>query len=136
MKFALLIAILLLVILPLSAFGQDTNPDIEIKKPIDGSTVGPITTLEVYAEGHDLENPHATIYSEDSNAAVGIPLTCQYSEETGTGFMTMKCDQELKLKGFTGKNIVLTASVEEGSEGETIRDKVGLFVSEESAQGL
>ncbi len=134
MKYAFVTIILLLAIMPLNALGQDNVPSIEILEPADGSRTGTSTNLVVTATGYELKNADFSIMEKGSNVAVGSPLECSYVQNMGTGLTYMKCDQEISLKSFAGKNVVLTASVEERDSGR-IKDSVELYVSGKCVQG-
>ncbi|MBN2042677.1 MAG: hypothetical protein JW754_02625 [Candidatus Aenigmarchaeota archaeon] len=134
MKFAFVLIILLLAIMPLNALGQDNVPTIEILEPADGERTGTSTNLVVTATGYDLRNADFSITERGSNVATGSALDCSYMHNTGTGLTYMKCDQEINLKSFAGKNVILTASVEERNSGR-IKDSVELYVSEKCVQG-
>ena len=128
-----IIAMLLATSIPLSAASEETIPYINIEYPKDGSTVGTKETLEVIAEGKNLNDPSLSITGEQ--IGVGGPLTgCIYSTSASTtgippmpATTKMYCKQEINLASFDHQKVKVSVSVKE--ETKTLTDSVGLYVS-------
>ncbi len=134
---ALVLAVILLLVLPLNAAGENPTPYIEIQQPEDGSVVGTETILVVYAEGEGLKNPSFSISGENAGIAgplAGCIFETQEMENATDGITGMYCKQKIDISGFEGQKVEIGVSVD--TYTGTVRDIVGVYVSGEAFRGL